>query len=222
MDTERKLHICGNNPDCEGFEIEAGEFKIKGYDGPIIECDKCEAEMQLRTGRFGKYFACSSEECKNTRKLLRSGEAAPPKMDPVLMPELQCRKVDDTYILRDGAAGIFLAASQFPKNRETRAPLIAELIPHQNEIDPKYAFLMRAPAADSDGRPSLVKFSRKTKEQFVITENEEGKPTGWRADYVNGSWQVSEKETKKVAKKKPTKKKAVKTAAKERSLISSG
>ena len=222
MDTERKLHICGNNPDCEGFEIEAGEFKIKGYDGPIIECDKCEAEMQLRTGRFGKYFACSSEECKNTRKLLRSGEAAPPKMDPVLMPELQCRKVDDTYILRDGAAGIFLAASQFPKNRETRAPLIAELIPHQNEIDPKYAFLMRAPAADSDGRPSLVKFSRKTKEQFVITENEEGKPTGWRADYVNGSWQVSEKETKKVVKKKPTKKKAVKTAAKERSLISSG
>ncbi|MBL4680978.1 MAG: type I DNA topoisomerase [Pseudomonadales bacterium] len=209
VDTERKLHICGNNPDCEGFEVEAGEFKIKGYDGPIIECDKCEAEMQLRTGRFGKYFACSNEECKNTRKLLRSGEAAPPKMDPVLMPELQCRKVDDTYILRDGAAGIFLAASQFPKNRETRAPLIAELIPHQNEIDPKYAFLMRAPVADSDGRPSLVKFSRKTKEQFVITENEEGKPTGWRAGYVGDKWVTTEPK-KKVAKKKASKKKVAK------------
>jgi len=165
--------------------------------------------MQLRTGRFGKYFACSNEECKNTRKLLRSGEAAPPKMDPVLMPELQCRKVDDTYILRDGAAGIFLAASQFPKNRETRAPLIAELIPHQNEIDPKYAFLMRAPVADSDGRPSLVKFSRKTKEQFVITENEEGKPTGWRADYVGDKWVTTEPK-KKVAKKKASKKKVAK------------
>jgi len=26
-----KLHVCGNNPDCNGFEIEEGQFKIKGY-----------------------------------------------------------------------------------------------------------------------------------------------------------------------------------------------
>ncbi|MFD2883191.1 hypothetical protein ACFS4T_11425 [Pseudomonas lini] len=31
------------------------------------------------------------------------------------MPELKCEKVNDTYILRDGASGLFLAASQFPK-----------------------------------------------------------------------------------------------------------
>ena len=61
IDTERKLHICGNNPDCDGMEVEAGEFKIKGYDGPLLECDKCGAEMQLKTGRFGKYFGCTSE-----------------------------------------------------------------------------------------------------------------------------------------------------------------
>ncbi|HAA37214.1 MAG TPA: DNA topoisomerase I, partial [Gammaproteobacteria bacterium] len=34
IDETRKLHICGNNPDCAGFEIETGEFKLKGYDGP--------------------------------------------------------------------------------------------------------------------------------------------------------------------------------------------
>ncbi len=212
IDTERKLHICGNNPDCDGFEVEKGEFKIKGYDGPVLECDKCGAEMQLKTGRFGKYFGCSAEDCKNTRKLLRSGEAAPPKMDPVPMPELQCRKVDDTYILRDGAAGIFLAASQFPKNRETRAPYVDELLPHQNEIDPKYAFLMRAPVKDPEGRRTLVKFARKTKEHYVASEIEEGKQSGWRADYVNGSWVSSAPAPKKkaAAKKKaaPKKKKA--------------
>ncbi len=82
IDEPRKLHVCGNNPDCPGFEVESGKFKIKGYDGPILECDKCGAEMQLKTGRFGKYFGCTSEDCKNTRKLLRNGEAAPPKMDP--------------------------------------------------------------------------------------------------------------------------------------------
>ena len=56
IDTERKLHVCGNNPDCVGFSIERGEFKITGYDGPLLECDKCGKEMQLKTGRFGKYF----------------------------------------------------------------------------------------------------------------------------------------------------------------------
>ena len=26
-----------------------GQFRIKGYDGPVIECDKCGADMQLKT-----------------------------------------------------------------------------------------------------------------------------------------------------------------------------
>ncbi len=36
---KRKLHVCGNNPTCDGYEIEEGEFRIKGYDGPIVECE---------------------------------------------------------------------------------------------------------------------------------------------------------------------------------------
>ena len=187
IDESRKLHVCGNNPDCSGFEVESGQFKLKGYEGPVIECDKCGSDMQLKTGRFGKYFGCSSETCKNTRKLLRNGEAAPPKMDPVPMPEIQCTKVDDYYILRDGAAGLFLAASQFPKNRETRAPLVAEIAPHKAEIDPKYHFLLDAPQTDPDGNPSQIRYSRKTKEQYVMTEID-GKATGWRAHYDNGRW----------------------------------
>ncbi|MCZ6887912.1 MAG: type I DNA topoisomerase, partial [Gammaproteobacteria bacterium] len=188
IDEAHKLHICGNNPDCAGFEIEEGEFRIKGYDGPVIDCDKCGAEMQLKSGRFGKYFGCTSTNCKNTRKLLRNGQPAPPKADPVDMPELACRKVDDHYVLRDGAAGIFLAASQFPKNRETRAPLISEIKPHAAELDPKFSYLLRAPEFDPEGLPTQVKYSRKTREQYVATEKE-GKATGWRAYYRDGRWQ---------------------------------
>jgi DNA topoisomerase-1 len=195
IDQTRKLHVCGNNPDCDGFEVEFGSYRIKGYEGPTIECDKCSARMELKTGRFGKYFGCSNSECKNTRKLLKSGEAAPPKMDPVPMPELQCEKVDDTYILRDGASGLFLAASQFPKNRETRPPKVGELLPHRDEIDPKYSFLFDAPVADADGNPTLIRFSRKTKEQYVMTEVE-GKATGWRAYFDGGRWVVEEKAKK--------------------------
>lgn len=107
IDPKRKLHVCGNNPTCDGYEIEEGEFRIKGYDGPIVECEKCGSEMHLKMGRFGKYMACTNDECKNTRKILRNGEVAPPKEDPVPLPELPCEKSDAYFVLRDGAAGIF-------------------------------------------------------------------------------------------------------------------
>ena len=215
LDEKRKLHICGNNPDCSGFEVEQGSFKIKGYEGPILDCDKCGSEMQLKNGRFGKYFGCTSDDCKNTRKLLRNGEAAPPKMDPVPMPELKCLKVDDHYVLRDGASGMFLAASGFPKNRETRAPLVAEILPYREAIDNKYEFLFSAPVADGDGLPTVIRYSRKTKEIYVQSE-EDGKATGWKAFYEGGKWAIDDakKASKKKAKKK-TKKKAKKKGKKK-------
>ena len=206
IDEQRKLHICGNNPDCDGFEVESGEFRIKGYEGPVIECDKCGAEMQLRSGRFGKYFGCTAENCTNTRKLLRNGQPAPPKADPVPMPELRCVNVDDHYVLRDGAAGIFLAASQFPKHRETRAPLVAELKAHSNELDPKFGYLLAAPDQDPDGNPTIVKFSRKTRSQFVVSEKN-GKPTKYALFYRDGSWAPSTTSSKTPAKKKAVRKK---------------
>jgi DNA topoisomerase-1 len=63
IDEHRKLHICGNNPDCSGFLVEDGGFKIRGYEGPVIDCDKCGSVMQLKSGRFGKYFGCTNDEC---------------------------------------------------------------------------------------------------------------------------------------------------------------
>lgn len=207
IDSTRKLHVCGNNPDCDGFEVEAGEYRIKGYEGPSLECDKCTSEMQLKTGRFGKFFGCTNDECKNTRKLLRSGEAAPPKMDPVPMPELVCEKVEDTYILRDGAAGLFLAASKFPRNRETRAPKVKEILPHQQAIDDKYSFLFSAPTEDNLGNDTVIRYSRKTKEQYVMTEVE-GKASGWKAFYTGSKWDIEIPKPK--VKKAAPKAKAVK------------
>ena len=202
LDEQRKLHICGNNPDCDGYLIERGQFKIKGYDGPVLDCDKCGAQMQLKSGRFGKYFGCT--ECKNTRKLLRSGEPAPPKADPVPMPELECEKVPDHYLLRDGASGIFLAASQFPKHRETRAPKVVEIKPHANELDPKFQYLVEAPERDPEGNPAIIRYSRKTKEQYVQTEIE-GKATGWKAFYQDGRW-VEELKASKLGNKQGNRK----------------
>jgi DNA topoisomerase-1 len=185
VDGGRKLHICGNNPDCAGHLLEEGSFKVKGYDGPSIPCEKCGADMQLKTGRFGPYFACTG--CDNTRKVLKNGQPAPPRADAIPMPHLRSTKHDDHFVLRDGAAGLFLAASKFPKVRETRAPTIAELRSVATQIDPKHQYLLQAPDTDPDGNPALVKFSRKTASQYVASE-QDGKPTKWMLTWDGEKW----------------------------------
>ncbi|MCJ8274558.1 MAG: DNA topoisomerase I subunit omega, partial [Psychrosphaera sp.] len=157
------------------------------------------------SGRFGKYFGCTNADCKNTRKLLRSGEAAPPKEDPVELPELECEKSETYFVLRDGAAGIFLAAKTFPKSRETRAPKVVELHRFRDRISPKFYYLADAPQQDPDGNKAIVRYSRKSKEQYVMSELE-GKATGWTAKHSSGKW-VEEAKKKAAPKKKAEPKK---------------
>ena len=189
VDEKRRLHVCGRNPDCDGVVIEEGTFKIRGYDGPSLTCDKCGAQMQLRSGRFGKYFACTGEGCKNTRKLLRNGEAAPPKMDPIPLPHLKCERSDAHFVLRDGAAGLFLAAHTYPRARETRNPLVREIKPLRDRLPTKYHYLCDAPEADPEGNPAVLRFARKSRTQFVASEKD-GKPTRWSAFWQDHGWVV--------------------------------
>ncbi|MDN5732984.1 MAG: type I DNA topoisomerase [Psychrobacter sp.] len=185
VDGGLKLHICGNNPDCDGYILEEGKFEVPGSDAPTIDCDKCDGQMELKTGRFGPYFAC--QQCDNTRKVLKTGEAAPPRMDPIHLPELKSTKHDDYFILREGAAGMFLAASKFPKVRETRAPKLTELRPIKDKMEDKFQYLFDGPDEDPDGNPTILRWSRKKKEQYIGSEKN-GKATRWGVYWRNGEW----------------------------------
>lgn len=192
VDNHRRLHVCGRSPSCDGTELETGDFALPGQTGPELDCDRCGSKMLLRNGRFGKFYGCTNEACKNTRKLLKNGQPAPPREDPVPLPELKCTKSDAYFILREGAAGVFLAAHNFPKSRETRAPLVAELKRFRDRLPPKLQYLADAPEKDTAGNATVVKFSRKSKEQYVASEVD-GKATGWSAFYSGGRWKVAEK-----------------------------
>ena len=185
IDPHRKLHICGNNPNCDGYLVEQGQFKIKGYDGPIVECDKCGADMHLKLGRFGKYMGCTN--CDNTRKILKNGEVAPPKEEPVHFPELKCEKSDAYFVLRDGASGVFMSAHNFPKSRETRPAKVAELALYRDRLPEKLRYLADAPQKDPEGNEAIIRFSRKEKHQYVTSEKN-GKATKWIVDYIDGKW----------------------------------
>lgn len=215
IDEHRKIHICSDNPNCKGYEIEEGNFRIKGAEGPTIVCDRCGKPMVLKTGRFGSYMSCSNTECGNTRKILKNGEVAPPREDPVDFEDLICKDGKSHFVLRDGAAGIFLASNAFPKVRETRAPKVCELVAHKDALPEKFKYFTKAPVTDADGNLTVVRFSRKTKKQYIIAENADGKSTGFTAFYdeASGEWQVTEPE--KSAKSKGSRTaKTTKTAAK--------
>ena len=197
LDQQHKLHLCGNAPDCPNWEIESGTFKLKGYDGPVLACDKCGADMELKSGRFGKYFRCSKfPACPNTRKLLRSGQPAPPKSAPIPMPELKCKKSDAYFLLRDGAAGLFLAAHTFPKSRETASAKVADLQRHRAELDDKFLYLADAPATDAEGNPFEIRFKRKEKIHYLVSVLEDGTPAGWTGYHEKDQWLLKKEKIK--------------------------
>ena len=187
IDENRKLHVCGKNPDCDGHLVEDGQFKIKGYDGPTLECHKCGSDMQLKTGRFGKYFGCLNDNCGATRALQRNGEPKPLTMEPIELPDLKCIKCEDHYLLRDSMKGLFLAASQYPKNRETRAPMVDEIKDLKDQFinacrflpdKDKHLYLLSAPERDKDGNPYVIRYNRTDDIHYVASEKD-GKKTKW-------------------------------------------
>jgi DNA topoisomerase I len=84
------------------------------------KCDKCGALMLIKTGRYGKFLACSAyPDCKNIKKM--PGEKGSQTSDPALdgLKEKYkgeaCDKCGADMIVRSGKYGPFLACSAYPK-----------------------------------------------------------------------------------------------------------
>jgi len=84
--------------------------------------------------------------------------------------------------------------------RETRAPKVAELHRFRDRISEKFYYLADAPQKDPEGNLAIVRYSRKNKEQYVMTEIEK-KATGWTAHFEGGKW-VEAQKAKRAPKKK--------------------
>lgn len=215
IDEHLKLHLCGNSPRCDGYILERGDFASQIDKGPEVTCERCGSPMVLKDGRFGKYMACTNPECGNTRKILKSGEVAPPREPAVDLPELLCQAEGAHFVLRDGATGIFLAASAFPKVRESRPVKVGELKRFRDRISPKFYYLANGPETDGFGNPFEVRYSRKLKEQYLLSVDSDGKSV-CSAHYnpQSNAWEIT---ALKAAAKSSGKKSAAKkkTAAKK-------
>ena len=84
-------------------EVEAEEPEV---------CELCGKPMQLKRGRFGPFLGCTGyPECRNIRKIAKSGVAAPP---PVPLDE-KCPVDGAQLVKRFGRYGEFISCSNYPK-----------------------------------------------------------------------------------------------------------
>jgi DNA topoisomerase I len=89
------------------------------------KCDKCGADMLIKTGRYGKFLACSAyPECKNIKSL---NKKASPENDEELN-KLQdkhqgkkCDKCGADMEIKKGRFGPFLACNAYPKCKNIKS-----------------------------------------------------------------------------------------------------
>jgi len=75
-------------------------------------CELCGKPMQLKRGRFGPFLGCTGyPECRNIRKISKSGVVAPP---PVPLDE-NCPVDGAQLVKRFGRFGEFISCSNYPK-----------------------------------------------------------------------------------------------------------
>ena len=85
-----------------------------GSDAPAEPeiCELCDKPMQLKRGRFGPFLGCTGyPECRNIRKIAKSGVAAPA---PVPLDE-KCPVDGAQLVRRFGRFGEFISCSNYPK-----------------------------------------------------------------------------------------------------------
>ncbi len=82
-------------------------------------CDKCGAAMIIKTGRYGKFLACSAyPECRNLKKIKKETDLKEDKELEDLQAKHQgktCDKCGAAMTIKKGRFGPFLACSAFPK-----------------------------------------------------------------------------------------------------------
>jgi len=98
-----------SGPDGAGSAVES---PVAGEEAEPEVCELCGKPMQMKRGRFGPFLGCTGyPECRNIRKIGKSGAAAPA---PVPLDE-KCPVDGAQLVRRVGRYGEFISCSNYPK-----------------------------------------------------------------------------------------------------------
>src|SRR6476620_2286874 len=106
-----KCNSCNATRDAEPPPAVEASSAADGEE-EIENCELCGKPMQLKRGRFGPFYGCSGyPECKNIRKISKSGKLTAP---PQPLDE-KCPLDDAQLVKRWGRFGEFISCSNYPK-----------------------------------------------------------------------------------------------------------
>ena len=100
--------------------------RVKVEEATDEVCEKCGQPMVIKTGRFGRFLACSDyPTCKNTRPVPTDGspganggqEAGRPADEAT---DEVCEKCGQPMVIKSGRFGKFLACSDYPKCKNSK------------------------------------------------------------------------------------------------------
>ena len=119
-----KFLACSNYPKCRNTKRMVvngqGQLEVAQDEVSSETCEKCGGAMVIKTGRFGKFLACSNyPDCKNTKKIAPSKVRGAERAKPVPTGE-KCEKCGAPLVYRKGRFGPFIACSKYPKCRYTQ------------------------------------------------------------------------------------------------------
>jgi DNA topoisomerase-1 len=98
--------------DAAGSATSAGTESGQTDAETVEDCELCGKPMALKRGRFGQFYGCTGyPDCRNIRKIAKSGAVAPP---PVPLDE-KCPVDGAQLVRRHGRFGEFVSCSNYPK-----------------------------------------------------------------------------------------------------------
>ena len=87
-------------------------------------CEKCESPMVIKSGRYGRFLACTGyPECKNTRPVESEEERALRERVSEEINEF-CEKCERPMVVKTGRNGRFLACSGYPECKNVKPFLV--------------------------------------------------------------------------------------------------
>jgi len=105
---------------------EVDKNKIMPEEKSDVVCEKCGKPMIIKTGRYGKFLACSGfPDCKNIKGMDKNKDGKVDEKDEKITAQMEalkekykdqvCEKCGSPMIIRNGRFGMFLACSGYPK-----------------------------------------------------------------------------------------------------------
>ncbi|MFQ5543918.1 MAG: type I DNA topoisomerase [Nitrospiria bacterium] len=96
-----------------------------------IVCEKCQKQMMIKWGRFGRFLACAGyPECKNTKEFKETTEGIE-VISKEMETDVPCKKCGKPMMIKTGRFGRFMACSGYPECKQTEAISIGVSCPEE-------------------------------------------------------------------------------------------